>query len=154
MKRKLLIKQLTLVLFVILFANTLSAQEITLPGTVTSETGLPLSGVSVMIEGSSTGMLTDDKGYFTLHLSGKNPVIIFSYTGMITQKVKYANQTVLNIAMKQDERSLSDVVVTAVGLERSKKSLGYSATVIGGAPLAQARETNIINSLKGRVAGV
>ena len=153
MKKKLL-KQLTLVLFVILFADNLSAQEKVLSGTVTSDTGLPLSGVSVMIEGSSIGVLTDDKGYFTLQLSGKNPAIVFSYTGMATQRVKYLNQRVLDIVMKQDETSLSEVVVTAVGLERSKKSLGYSATVIGGTPLTQARETNIINSLKGRVAGV
>lgn len=153
MKKKLL-KQLTIVLFVILFANNVSAQEKILPGTVTAETGLPLPGVSVAIEGTSAGVLTDEKGYFALQLSGKNPVIVFSYTGMTTQRVKYVNQSILNIAMKQEEASLSEVVVTAVGLERSKKSLGYSATVIGGAPLAQARETNIINSLKGRVAGV
>ncbi|MEO6719845.1 MAG: SusC/RagA family TonB-linked outer membrane protein [Ferruginibacter sp.] len=154
MKKKSLIRQFAVMLLVILFVNNLSAQEKSLSGQVTSETGLPLSGASVMIEGSSSGVLTDDKGSFTLPVTGKHPVIIFSFTGMATQRVKYLDQGVLNIKMAKEETSLSEVVVTAVGLERSKKSLGYSATVISGTPMAQARETNVINSLKGRVAGV
>ncbi|MEP7258176.1 MAG: SusC/RagA family TonB-linked outer membrane protein [Flavitalea sp.] len=116
--------------------------------------GNPLAGVSVMIKGTTTGVVTDASGKYALSIPSGNTIIIFSYTGYITQEVKAGNHTQINIQLAADVKQLGQIVVTAFGVERKKKALGYSAQVIDGKELTEARETNIVNSLKGKVAGV
>jgi TonB-linked SusC/RagA family outer membrane protein len=157
MKKKfLLMRGMITFLILLLIAGTSFGQSRTITGTVTTEgDNKPLAGVSVTIKGADRGTVTDEAGKYRIAVQPDTRQIIFSYTGYLTQEVNIDNRTSINATLAADDsKQLSEVVVTAMGLERQKKSLGYSATVVSGAPLAQARETNIINSLKGRVAGV
>lgn len=143
-------------LILLIIAGTSFGQSRTITGTVTTEgDNKPLAGVSVTIKGADRGTVTDEAGKYRISVLPTARQVIFSYTGYLTQEISIDNRTTINTTLVADDsKQLSEVVVTAMGLERQKKSLGYSATVVNGAPLAQARETNIINSLKGRVAGV
>ncbi|MEP7256938.1 MAG: SusC/RagA family TonB-linked outer membrane protein [Flavitalea sp.] len=114
----------------------------------------PLTGASVMIKENGKGVFTDINGIFKLPAFNGNETILISYTGYVTQEIKINGRTTVNVSLVQDDNKMSEVVVTAMGVERQKKSLGFSATVIDAKPLAETRETNILNSLKGRVAGV
>jgi hypothetical protein len=147
-----------MITFLILLIITESSfgQSRTITGTVTTEgDNRPLPGVSVTLKGAERGTVTDEAGKFQITVLPTTRQLVFSYTGFVTQEVNIEGRQTITISLAADDsQQLSEVVVTAMGLERQKKSLGYSATVVNGAPLAQARETNIINSLKGRVAGV
>lgn len=113
----------------------------------------PLPGISVLIKGTKTGVMTDASGNYSLTLP-PNATLIFSYSGYVTQEINVGNKSVINIVMQADNKQLSEVVVTAFGLERKKRSLAYSTQIVEGSKLAEAKETNVANSLKGKVAGV
>jgi TonB-linked SusC/RagA family outer membrane protein len=133
------------------------AQNRTVEGTVTNkEDGSPLPGVNVVVKGTTSGTITDTQGKFKLNIptSITNPRVVFSFVGMASQEVEVGSQTNLTVAMTADLQQLSEVVVTALGVEREKKALGYSVQEVQGSELVQARETNLVNSLSGKIAGV
>ena len=143
-------------IFLFLFAmisqvSFAQAQEVT--GTVVDNSGLPLPGVNVIEEGTSNGTQTDFDGNFTIEV-GQDAVLVFSYLGMKTQKVTVGAQTSIDVTLKNDTDQLDEVVVTALGITREKKSLGYSTQQVDGEDLTETRNANAINSLSGRVAGV
>lgn len=148
-------KKLLFSFLVILFcASSLSAQQRTISGKVTSaDDNEPLAGVSVKIKGFGTGVSTDSQGLFTIRAS-LGQTLVFSYIGFVTLEKVIGDQATFNIQMGGDAKSLDEVVVTAYGIERSQKSLGYDAQSIKGADIAQTQRGNFINSLQGRVAGV
>lgn len=145
-------------LFVMLFSVTsLFAQEKVLKGNVMSaQDGLPVPGATVMIEGTSIGTVTDFDGNFKLMIptDQKNSTLVFQFIGLETQKVVYTGQKVLNITMQADTKQLEDVVVTALGIKREKKSLGYAASEVGDEAYASSKDANVMGSLSGRLAGV
>jgi TonB-linked SusC/RagA family outer membrane protein len=124
-------------------------------GRITNEKGEPLQGVSIVIKGTRRGVSTNENGEFTLkEVDNASAVLQLSYTGYTTQEVSLHNRTEINIKLAETPKQLSEIVVTAFGIEKQKKSIGYSAQVVKGEDLTEARETNVVNSLKGKVAGL
>lgn len=148
--------QRKLLLYVLLgwFAGlTAQAQSRLLTGTVTSEEG-PMPGVNVVLKGTTVGTTTDAQGKFTLSVPGDDAVLTFSSIGFITDEIKVGNRSTLDYTLRSDVRSLSEVVVTAFGIAKEKKALGYGVQEIKGTALTEARATNVANALSGKVAGL
>jgi TonB-linked SusC/RagA family outer membrane protein len=152
MKKKLLI---TITLIVVLLGGVY-AQQLEISGTVTSASdGLPLPGATVLAEGNQNiGTVTNAEGNYSLKVPQGVKSISFSFIGMETKTVNIEASGVFNVALESSTEALGEVVVTALGIERQKKALGYSVQEIAGSSLAEAREANVANSLKGKVAGV
>ncbi|WPP53251.1 SusC/RagA family TonB-linked outer membrane protein [Catalinimonas niigatensis] len=137
-----------------LFLHTYSFAQNNLSGQVSDEEGGPLPGVNVIVKGTSTGTVTDIEGKYALNASEEASALVFSFIGYISQEVAIGNQSTINVSLSTDAQELSEVVVTALGIQREERSLGYSVQEINTQGLDQARETNIVNSLQGKVAGV
>ncbi|MEN7547646.1 SusC/RagA family TonB-linked outer membrane protein [Rapidithrix thailandica] len=128
--------------------------DVVVKGKVTSsEDHQPLPGVSILIKGTSLGTTTDAKGEYTLSVP-EDAILIYSFIGYTPQEIAVNNQSVIDISMQPDATELEEVVVTAMNIKKSKKVLGYSVSEIGGDKLIKARETNIANTLTGKIAGV
>ena len=124
-------------------------------GTVTGEDdSQPLPGVNVLLKGTTTGTTTDANGKFTLSLPDGGGTLIFSFIGYASKEVVVSNETVINVSMSPEAKSLNEVVVTAFGIAKEKKGLVYSVTEVKGSEFTQARETNVANALTGKIAGV
>jgi TonB-linked SusC/RagA family outer membrane protein len=147
-------KLLSLVFVLTLCIGVSYAQNRQVSGRVTSATdGAPISGASVSVVGTSTATQTDGSGNYSISVSNGS-VLNFSYLGYEAQRITVTNQAVINVQLVGDAESLEEVVVTAMGITRSEKSLGYSATKVDGEELAKSRNTNLTNALAGKVAGV
>lgn len=156
MKRKLPPTRVLLICLSLLLGclAELQAQTKMISGTITSTDGTPLTGVSIAVQGTSTGTFTDDKGKYSLNVPGENATIVVSYIGYVTQTVAINNRPVIDVQLKSDINQLSGVVVTAFGIKREKRALGYAVQEVPGEDLTEARETNVASALAGRVAGV
>ncbi|WP_353182715.1 SusC/RagA family TonB-linked outer membrane protein [Parapedobacter lycopersici] len=140
-------------LAVVLFsAVSVGYAQQSVTGTVTDANG-PLPGVSVVVQGTTRGVQTDAEGNYTISAS-RGEVIQFSMVGYTSQQVTVGNQTRMNVVLEQDASELGEVVVTALGIERERRSLGYAVQEVKGATLSNARETNVTNALSGKVAGL
>jgi iron complex outermembrane recepter protein len=122
-------------------------------GTVASLEGALLPGVSVTIEGTKTGTVTDVKGYFTIQAK-PGDVLVFSSVGFESYRVKVGTSTSLNISLKKSDNSLQEVVVTSLGIKREARSLGYSVQQVSGTDVTKADPPNISQGLMGKVAGL
>ncbi len=121
-------------------------------GTVTnSEDGLPIIGASVTVVGTNIGTVTDSEGRFVLSVPAKG-VLRISYLGMQPRDVAATDR--MQIVLSPEDNSIGEVVVTALGIKRSAKALGYSATAVKGEDIAIARTNDVMSSLAGKVAGV
>ncbi|WP_460538403.1 SusC/RagA family TonB-linked outer membrane protein [Echinicola sediminis] len=146
---------LTMLFMVILAGPSLMAQTKTITGTVTeSGNGEPIPGVNVFIKGTGTGTSTDLDGNYSLSNVPENALLVFSFIGYTSQEISVEGRSTLDVALAQDAEELGEVVVTALGISKEKEKLGYSVTEVGSESLNKARETNIANSLAGRVAGL
>lgn len=139
----------------ILFSVAAQSQPLQVSGTITSKiTGQPLPGASVSAANSGVSTLSDEKGNFRLSITDKTK-LTFSFVGFKSKEFFVSSSDApVNIALEPDDNKLQEVVVTALGITRQKKSLGYAVQEVKGNDLSEAREPNIINSLSGRVAGV
>ena len=136
-----------------LSAGTMFAQS-TISGKVTdAETGEPLEGVAVLVKGTTIGMFTDAQGMYSLDVPADAQTLLFTYVGRKTVERPVEGSTV-NVEMSTDDLELDEVVVTAVGLEANRKSLGYSVQNVDADDIVNARETNLVNALNSKVAGV
>ncbi len=141
---------LTLILaFVVQFTF---AQERTVSGTVSDNNSLPLPGATVLIQGTTTGTSTDFDGNYSI-TANVGDVLKFSYVGYSTQSIAVRSSGGINVILQPDN-ALEEVVVTALGIKREEKALGYSVQSVKGEGLTEARESNISNALSGKVAGV
>jgi TonB-linked SusC/RagA family outer membrane protein len=122
-------------------------------GTVSDESGEPLTGVTVTLENSSIGTISDIDGRFSIDVPA-NGVLVFSFIGYATQRVRITNQSELNITLLEDNVNLNEFVVTAFGLERSEKSISYSIQKIDGDQLIKAKNPNFGGGLQGKIAGL
>ncbi|MBA2746612.1 MAG: SusC/RagA family TonB-linked outer membrane protein, partial [Flavisolibacter sp.] len=122
-------------------------------GTVTDDRGNPLSSVSVIQRGTGNGTTTDDRGSFTLTVTGANPVLQVSFVDMQTQDIPVTSSNTYTVRLSP-VGTMSEVVVTAMGIRREKKALGYSTQEVKGEDLVNTRQTNIVNALRGKTAGV
>jgi TonB-linked SusC/RagA family outer membrane protein len=122
-------------------------------GTVTEKSGLAIPGVNVTEKGTSNGTATSVDGKFSLSVK-PGAVLTFSFIGFKTTEVPVGTSTTLNVVLEANENALTEVVVTALGIKREKKSLGYAVQEVKGEALTEAKEPNIVNALSGKVAGL
>ena len=150
MKRKLML--LLACLFVGISLVTAQTQKIT--GVVISEEdGQPVVGASVLVKGTTQGTITDIDGNFNLaNVPSSAKTLQISYIGMQTQEV--AIKPNLKVVLRSDAQQIDEVVVTAMGIKRSEKALGYAATSVGGEKIAESRTSDVMSSLAGKIAGV
>ena len=142
-----------LLLAVLMVPVTMSAQELTVTGTVTQqETSRPFPGVAVVVKGTRIAVLTDAQGSYTLRVPTEVETLVFSYLGYRSQEMPVAAQ--VDVEMFQEAIELEGLTVTALGVRREKRSLGYSVQDVTGAEISEVLEVNVVNSLKGNVAGV
>jgi TonB-linked SusC/RagA family outer membrane protein len=121
---------------------------------VSKSDGVGLPGVSILVKGSQVGTVSDSEGRFSLDFTAQNPVLIFSYIGFKTQEVSLAAQSDLLIEMEESTEVLQEAVVTALGIKREKRSLGYSVGNVNGDALTETPQSNVLNALTGKVSGV
>jgi TonB-linked SusC/RagA family outer membrane protein len=132
-----------------------TAQSRTVSGTVSSAADdAPLPGVNVLVQGTTTGTVTDIDGNFSITVNGEDAVLTFSSIGFETLTETVGSRSTINVSLQEDMTQLGEVVVTALGVEKERKSLGYSVSEVKGEELVEAREINLGNALAGRVAGV
>ncbi|MFI8377915.1 SusC/RagA family TonB-linked outer membrane protein [Leeuwenhoekiella sp. NPDC079379] len=136
----------------LLFMQGVVAQTVT--GTVTDNTGMPLPGANVIEKGTSNGASTDFDGNYTINLTTENAVLTFSSLGFLSQDITVGGKNTINMKMQEDAQQLSEVVVTALGITKDQRKIGYAVTEVGGEGLTQARETNVANGLSGKVSGL
>ncbi|MGJ3235647.1 SusC/RagA family TonB-linked outer membrane protein [Marivirga sp.] len=146
-------KKLLLMLSFFLIASYSWAQDRTVSGKVVDEDG-PLPGVNVIVKGSTLGTTTDLDGNYKLSVPSDAETLVFTYIGFEKMEVAIGSQSVIDVTLQPDVQQLGEVVVTALGVSREKRSIGYSTQSVDGEKLAESRETNIVNSLQGAVAGV
>ena len=131
------------------------AQERTVSGKVSAvEDGSALPGVNVVVKGTTNGTVTDSDGNFSLSVSGANQTLVFSFIGLQTQEVAIGERTTVDVQLALDVTQLTEVVVTAQGIEREQKALGYAQTTISSAALANKPETDVGRALQGRTPGL
>ncbi|RNI25890.1 SusC/RagA family TonB-linked outer membrane protein [Rufibacter latericius] len=149
-------KILLLVLF--LFSVVLqeaAAQNRTITGRVTdAATGEGMPGVTVQLKGSTTAVPTDVNGSYTISVPASGGSLVFTFIGYTNQEVAIGTQSNVNVRLSTDAEQLKEVVVTALGAERTKNSLPYAAQQVQGEALTVARNPNAVNSLAGKVAGL
>ncbi|WP_162098408.1 SusC/RagA family TonB-linked outer membrane protein [Nitritalea halalkaliphila] len=133
----------------------LFAQGVQISGTVTSqEDGGPMPGVSVLVRGTTVGAVTDIDGSYTISVPEGSGSLEFSFIGFEKQVVSIRNRSIINVALQSDISQLSEVVVTAFGIEQDKKALVSATQEVKGRELALSREPNMVDALNAKVAGV
>ena len=128
--------------FLMFFALTLSAYAQQITGTVSDENGVPLPGATVIVQGTSNGVSTDFDGNYSITAS-QGDTLVFSFVGYTSQSVAVSSSTTLNVSLEPDN-ALDEVVVTALGVQRNTKALGYSVTNVDGDELSANPSTNAI----------
>ncbi|MCB0584984.1 MAG: SusC/RagA family TonB-linked outer membrane protein, partial [Phaeodactylibacter sp.] len=146
-------KKLSLVLGLMLFViGSILAQQ-TVSGKVTDQSGEPLLGASILVKGTSTGTVTDIDGNYSIKVPDGASTLVVSYTGFNTMEIEVGNQTEINVTLEEGV-TLTEAVVTALGVEREKKSLGYATQEVEGEEVSRVKDVNFIQSLSGKVAGL
>ena len=141
-----------LVLLVVLVAQLTFAQERSVSGVVSDNAGMPLPGVSVLVKGTKNGTQSDFDGKYTIKVAPSD-VLVFTYVGM-KKLEKSASSTSINVNLASDATELESVVVTALGIKRSEKSLGYAVSKVSGDEITKSGEQNVMQALAGKAAGV
>ena len=131
----------------------LSAQDQRVTGTVTDPDGSPISGALVLVGGTNTATITETSGRYSI-AAPANGSLEFSFLGFTAQTVAINGRSVVDVQMSPDAQLIDNVVVTALGISRSEKTLGYAATTVSSEDIVTSRTTNVANALAGKVAGV
>lgn len=148
-------KHLLKLTFLLLLVSVSAFSQQVVTGKVTSAAdGSPIPGVSILVKGSSVGTTTDADGRFSVNAPSGGETLVISFIGFATQEVSILNKSTIDVVLVEDATELSEVVVTALGIEREKKELGYSVQDVSGDRLVESRDVNVANSLAGKVAGV
>jgi len=130
------------------------AQTGIITGKVTGEKGESLPGVSVQIKNTNKGTSTDTDGNFRLDAGNTDVILIFRLVGYLTTEVNTSGKSSITVTLKQDTRNLDQVVVTALGISRKERAVGYSVQEVKGSNLTLTKEQNVLGSLAGKIAGV
>lgn len=142
-----------ILLFIVFLFSVAGFAQQEVNGIITDPSGIPISGVTITVPTTSIGTVTDFDGNFSIKAAiGENLKI--SYTGFTTQNIKITNYKKLTITLEESIESLNAVVVTALGIKKNVKALGYAVQEVGGETLEKAKESNFVNQLSGRVAGL
>lgn len=152
MKRLLLIG---LTVVSLLLPGSLRAQDRTVSGKVTSpDDGSAIPGVNVVLKGTTNGAVTDVDGNYNISVPSTGGTLVFTFIGLKSEEVEIGSRTVVDLQMSADVTQLSEVVVTALGIEKQSRELGYAVSGVKSEDLVVARESNILNALQGKVTGV
>ena len=149
-----MMKKFTFILLCLVIGiSTVVAQNTKVAGSVISaDDGLPVIGASIVVKGTMVGIVTDYDGNFTLEVPSNGKVLIVSYVGMLTQEVPVSPN--VRVVLKSDTQNLDEVVVTAMGISKEKKALGYAVQDVKGEKLTQAANSNLAGALQGKVSGL
>lgn len=151
MKKVILLLSLVMVLGV----SIINAQTRTIRGTVTgNEDGLPIPGVTVLVQGTSIGTITQMDGDYMINVPQDAETLVFTFIGMKTQEVAIGGRTTINVVLESDAIAMDEVVVTALGIKRERKALGYAVQDVASDDLTRAGNTNFATALQGKVAGI
>lgn len=147
---------LVLVIMLVLIAASPAAiaQRRMITGKVTDANGQPVVGATVTVKGTQTATQSNSDGVFSISVPNGGQRLVITSVGFASQEIPLGGKTNISIALQPSASQLSEVVVTALGVERNRKSLQFSTTTVGGESLTQAREISVANALEGRVAGV
>jgi outer membrane receptor protein involved in Fe transport len=146
---------LFLALMIFIGMQVAQAQTRSLSGTVTNaEDGSTIPGVSVVVKGTTIGTTTDLQGRYSLTVPADAQILQFSFVGMKTLEIAIGADNVINVAMEPEITAIEGVVVTAIGVRREAKALGYSVQSVDSEAISRSGNINPVNSLSGRVAGV
>lgn len=147
-------KSLLACILFLLSIGRIWAQDRSISGTVRDEGGQGLPGVNVQIKGTTRGTTTDAQGQYRINATGAG-TLVFSSIGFGSKELPFtASQSEVSVQLTADDRTLSEVVVTALGIEKSAKTLTYAAQQIEGAKITQVRDANFVNTLSGKIAGL
>ncbi|SDY80590.1 SusC/RagA family TonB-linked outer membrane protein [Hymenobacter psychrophilus] len=138
---------------VLLLSSSAFAQTQSVSGTVTDDQGQLLPGATVVVKGTTNGTSTNAQGAYTLSTPA-DAVLLITYIGFLPREVPVEGKTQLNLRLTPDAKQLNEVVVTALGIKREQKALGYATQTIGGEALLEARPNNFSQALSGKVAGL
>jgi TonB-linked SusC/RagA family outer membrane protein len=145
---------LTIIMFLVLLGSAF-AQERSVSGRITSAVdGSPLPGVNVVVAGTNSGTISDMNGKYTIKVPAGSNVLEFTFVGMKPNSVSIGTSNVVDVVMENSEEMLEEVVVTALGIKREVKAIGYAQQKIGTAELSASRETNLTSFLTAKAAGV
>ncbi len=149
-------RKLALMLVLLIFAGVqVVLAQTTITGVVTNaDDSQPIPGAAVQVKGTTVGVTTDVNGRYSLKIPANSEVLQFSFVGMTTKEVTIGNQTVINVVLETEAMNIEGVVVTALGISREKKALGYAVEEVKADELNQTRSGNLITSLSGKVSGV
>ncbi|MFH4966198.1 SusC/RagA family TonB-linked outer membrane protein [Gaetbulibacter sp. M235] len=142
----------SLFLFFCVFVTT--AQTFEIKGNVTDESGIPLPGVSVVVKNTTKGTSTDFDGKFILSNIQKGETLVLSFIGYTTNEITINNSDYLNISLAEETQALNEVVVTALGIKREERALGYAVQKVSGENLQKISVVNVATSLTGKVSGL
>jgi TonB-linked SusC/RagA family outer membrane protein len=144
-----------LMLSITLLASQWAMAQINVSGKVVSgDDQSPIPGVNILVKGTTNGTISDAKGVYSLTANSPNDVLVFSFVGFNTQEVIINGKTTVDVVLAVDATQLSEVVVTALGIEKSRSQIGYALQDVNGGDLVKARDPNPINNLTGKVAGL
>lgn len=148
------VKNYYFMLVLLLFGSTIAfAQEKTISGAVTDGKGLPLPGTTVLLKDTSKGVSTDFDGNYTIE-ANQGQTLVYSFVGYASKEVVIGTSNTINVILLENASELDEVVVTAFGKTKQKRSLGYSATAVSGERLTEVATLNPFESLSGKIAGV
>ncbi len=135
--------------------QTILAQDSIVSGTISDDKGgAPIPGVNIIVKGTSVGVLSDFDGNYSIKLPKSDAVLVFSSVGFETKEIVVNGQSTINVALVVGTEELDEVIVTALGIERNRKTLGYSVTQLEGDAISEVKTANALNALQGKVAGV
>jgi TonB-linked SusC/RagA family outer membrane protein len=137
----------------LMIGSTVFAQKATIEGTVKTSNGESLPSATILVKGTTNGILSDVNGHFTIMAEPKD-ILVTSYIGFETIEITVGNQKVINITLEDSKQEIKEVIVTALGIVKEKSTIGFSIQDVKGSELVKAREPNAINALTGKVAGL
>jgi len=147
-------KKIFLIFMIVFTAQVSLAQVKNVKGVITDSDGLPLPGASVAVQGGQKGATTDFDGLYSIEAQ-KGQTLVFSYVGLETQTIVVGDAATINVKMNTaSTNALNEVVVTSLGIKKTRKSLTYAAQELKGEELTRVRDANLINTIAGKIAGV
>ena len=138
----------------IVIAPIILLQQPTITGTVTDNAGVPLPGVNVILKGTLIGTITDLEGRYSINTSDRNGILVFTFIGYSTQEIEINGRNEVGAQLAEELTALNEVVVTALGIRREVKRLGYATATVTADQISVNREVNLANGLQGKLAGV
>ncbi|WP_229253729.1 SusC/RagA family TonB-linked outer membrane protein [Dyadobacter sp. NIV53] len=146
-------KFLQLFMGFLLLSLQVYAQDGEVSGTVTADDGAALPGVNISVKGTTRGVTTDVDGKYSIS-AARGATLVFSFVGYVTQNLAVGAQSVINVRLVSDSQQLGEVVVTALGISRERKSIGYSTATVSNLSITEARNTSALDALNARVPGL